>query len=110
MDAWDAVAWSLFEYGESDLGHGARKKRLVKVAAEMMRSPATSLPKAIPDPYQAKGAYRFFSNPQVDHDMILSGHVMRTAERCLRHRQVLLLQDTTTLSFKYRDVFGLGPI
>jgi hypothetical protein len=51
------------------------------------------------------------SNPQVEHDDILSGHIDRTVERCLGRSTVLVIQDTTTLSYtEHREVRGLGPI
>jgi len=110
MDAWEASAWALGEYGEAALGHRARTKRLVQVASELVQSPASSLPRSIAEPAQAKAAYRFLSNPEVSEQAILSGHYRATAGRCLRHRTVLVLQDTTTLVFNTRaGVKDLGP-
>jgi hypothetical protein len=108
---WDAAAWALAEYGQAELGHAARTKRLVRVAADLMLAPTASVPKAIADPHQSKAAYRLLSNQQVSHDGLLSGHTRRTAERCQEHKEVLLLQDTTTLAFhSRRGAFGLGPV
>lgn len=110
MDSWDASAWALSEYGDADLGHAARTKRLVQVASALVQSPSSSIPKAMDDPAQMKGAYRFLSNPQVRSDGILSGHCRRTAERCCSHEAVLVLQDTTTLAFNTRKALkGAGP-
>lgn len=111
MDCWNASVWALSEFGDANLGHRARTKRLVQVAATMIRSPASSIPKAFTDPAQAKGTYRFLSNPEVNGDGILSGHTRAAARRCLEHPAVLVLQDTTTLKFHSRaGLFGLGPI
>jgi hypothetical protein len=111
MDAWEASAWALKEYGGADLGHGARTKRLVQVGAALIRSPAVSIPKTITDPAQAKAAYRFMSNPEVTGEGILSGHTQATGRKCLGRDAVLVLQDTTTLKFHSRAGFiGLGPI
>ena len=111
MDFLDASAWAMGEFGRADLGHRARTKRLVQVATDVMRAPAASIPMAIQDSVQAKGAYRFLSNPAVTADGILSGHVRATARRCVASGTVLALQDTTTLTFHSRaGLVGLGPI
>lgn len=110
MDALDAQTWAVMEFGEAELGHRARTKRLVRIAAGLMSSPASSIPKAITDPAQAKAVYRFLSNPNVTHEAILSGHVRATADRCFREPSVLLLQDTTTLTFHSRALADLGPV
>jgi hypothetical protein len=61
--------------------------------------------------HQAKGVYRLLSNPYVEHDDILSGHIDRTVARCLGRPAVLVIQDTTTLSYtEHRQVRGLGPV
>jgi len=111
MESWEASTWAVGEFGRSELGHAARTKRLVQVAAGLIRSPAVSIPKTITDPAQAKAAYRFMSNPKVTVEGILSGHVRATARRSLRHLVVLVAQDTTTLTFKHRaETPGLGPV
>jgi hypothetical protein len=92
------------------MGHAARTKRLVQVATSLIQSPAASIPKAITDPAQAKAAYRFLSNPAVTAQGVLSGHYQATAQRCLQCEAVLLLQDTTTLTFNSRAALrDLGP-
>jgi len=111
MEQWEATSWAVNEFGRAELGHAARTKRLVQVAAELIRSPAVSIPKTITDPAQAKAAYRFMSNPKVTVEGILSGHVQATARRSLREPAILIAQDTTTLTFKHRAGFvGLGPV
>jgi hypothetical protein len=111
MDQWETSAWAVREFGGAKLGHGARTKRLVQLGAALMQSPASSIPKAIKDPAQAKAAYRFISNPHVSPKGILSGHTAETARRCLERRVILNLQDSTTLKFHSRaGVFGLGPV
>jgi hypothetical protein len=110
MDTWDASAWALAEYGNADLGHAARTKRLVQIGARMVQSPASSIPKASDDIAQMKGTYRFLSNPKVSADGILSGHAGSTARRCLEIDVVLVLQDTTTMTFNTRKALkGAGP-
>ena len=111
MKGFDATAWAVLEFGGADLGHGARTKRAVRVGAALVQNPSSSIPRVTENGHQAKGVYRLLSNPQVEHDEILSGHIDRTVERCLGHSAVLVIQDTTTLSYtEHRQVRGLGPV
>ena len=111
MKAWQASAWALSEFGEAELGHAARTKRAVRVAAALVRDPSASIPRVAENAHQAKGAYRLLSNPEVSHDDILSGHIARTIERCRGRDTVLVLQDTTTLSYTgHPNSSGLGPV
>ncbi len=109
MKAFDAPAWAVLEFGRADLGHAARTKRAVRVGAALVQNPSSSIPRVAENAHQAKGVYRLLSNPQVKHDDILSGHIDRTAERCLGRPAVLVIQDTTTLSYtEHGKVRGLG--
>jgi len=111
MKGFDASAWAVLEFGRADLGHGARTKRAVRVGATLVQNPSSSIPRVTENGHQAKGFYRLLSNPQVEHDAILSGHIDRTVERCLGRSAVLVIQDTTTLSYtEHRHVRGLGPV
>lgn len=111
MDQWEASTWALGEFGRAELGHRARTKRLVQVAATLMLAPAASIPKAITDPAQAKAAYRFLSNPKVTGEGILSGHAEATGRRCLERDVVLAVQDTSSLAFHSRaGLVDVGPI
>jgi len=111
MNGRQAAVWAGSEFGEADLGHRARTTRLVRMAADLIRCPAASLPKAIRRPAQAKAAYRFLSHEKVTPEGILSGHVRTTGQRCVEHEVVLVLQDTTTLTFHSRAALqDLGPV
>jgi hypothetical protein len=111
MRNFDASAWAMLEFGRADLGHGARSKRAVRVAAALVQNPTSSIPRVTENGHQAKGVYRLLSNPQVRHDDILSGHIDRTVERCLDRSAILVIQDTTTLSYtEHSHVRGLGPV
>jgi hypothetical protein len=57
------------------------------------------------------GAYRFFQNPKVNMDVVLTPHTEATIERIKQHRVVLVPQDTTTLNYTTHPMMeGLGPI
>lgn len=111
MTTFEATAWAVREFGGADLGHGARTKRAVRVGAALVQNPSSSIPRVTENAHQAKGVYRLLSNSQVQHDEILSGHIDRTVERCLGRPAVLVIQDTTTLSYtEHRNTRGLGPV
>jgi Transposase Tn5 dimerisation domain len=76
----------------------------------MTKRASASLPQQFPkDEAGLKGAYRFFSNPEVTPEGILEGHVAATRERCVAGGKVLCIQDTTDLIFKH-EVEGTGRI
>lgn len=111
MGQWQASAWAFSEFGGAELGHAARTRRAVRVASALVQNPSASIPRISENAHQAKGAYRLLSNPEVNHDDILSGHIGRTIERCNARSAVLVLQDTTTLSYtEHRSTKGLGPV
>lgn len=62
-------------------------------------SPATSLPKLMSSA-ELEAAYRFFSNPRVTPDEILSPHVAKTAKRCADQQRVLVVHDTTDFTYR----------
>jgi hypothetical protein len=111
MTRYEAGAWALSEFGAADLGHASRTKRAVRAATSLVQNPAGSIPKVAEDAHQAKGIYRLLSNCEVNHDGLLSGHIAKTVERCRNRRVVLVVQDTTTLSYTgHTTVRGLGPV
>jgi hypothetical protein len=77
----------------------------------LVQNPSGSIPTATNDPHQAKGAYRLLSNAEVSHDDLLSGHIAQTRDRCRGRSAVLVLQDTTALSYtSHGSTMGLGPV
>src|SRR5512139_2680643 len=93
------------EFEGSRLGDPRRDGRLLALAEAMSRIPDTSFPQALSSA-GLEGAYRFFSNPKVDPDAVLGGHVKRTLERVRQEPVSLLLHDSSTLSFNsdgYRE-------
>jgi Transposase DNA-binding/Transposase Tn5 dimerisation domain len=108
---WHATVWAQSEFGQAELGHGARTKRAVRLAQALVQNPSASIPTVTQDPHQAKGAYRLLSNPEVSHVDLLSGHIARTRDRCRGRCAVLVLQDTTALSYtSHQSTTGLGPV
>ena len=83
------------------------KEMLRRVSAE----PAKSFPAIADNRGVLKAYYRFLNNPRVNREKILSSHVQETVRRCRAHQSVLVIQDTTTLSFQeHPRMSGLGFI
>jgi hypothetical protein len=106
----DARAWAEQQFGGAELGHKARNARAAQIAADLLRQPRASLPKACGET-SAKRAYEFFANDHVRHAGLLSGPVKQTLARCAGETVILLVQDTTAPGFGGRERRkGLGPI
>jgi hypothetical protein len=86
-------------------------KRLEMIAGKLSANPVLSLPKAFTDSAELEGAYRFFGNPRVNSDDILSGHFEGTRQRCTEEQCVLVIHDTTKCSFREGGARrGLGRV
>ena len=87
------------EMGSADLGDQRRSKRLAEMVGKIAQGPDRSFPDIFTDPAQLSAAYRFFSNPEVGHEAILTSHVLGTVTRAKERGTVLVVHDTTELSF-----------
>lgn len=104
-----AIFWAREEFGGAELGDIRRTRRAVKVAAGLVREPASSIPRALGNDADIKGAYRLIENDGVSHAGLLSGHVKHAVDLVSKEKKkVLVVQDTTSLNFGERE--GLGPI
>lgn len=83
--------------------------RVVKLATQLERDPQLSLPEAFRDPSQLEATYRFFSNPRVDLESVIGGHVENTIRRGAAARRCLAIHDTTGFSFE-GEREGLGVV
>lgn len=87
------------------------KERLFAIAQDFSHHPQASVPEACGSKARTLAAYRFFSNPKVNMQVILSPHTETTIERIRQHRIVLAPQDTTTLNYSHHPATeGLGPV
>lgn len=91
--------WAQSEFELAELGDQRRTKRLVSIAQSLARSPGGTLPQALPEWDQLKGAYRFFSQPAVTPEQIQTPHWERTRALCREPGEYLLIEDTTQLDF-----------
>jgi hypothetical protein len=98
--------WAEQEFGNAQLGDRRLSRRLVALARDFVARPSASIPKACADWARTKAAYRFFSHPQLNSADLLEPHQQQTRQRCLAQPVVLVVQDTTSLTYGERD--GLG--
>jgi len=103
--------WAEEEFGTVRLYDERLKQRLYTIAQDFYKDPQASIPEACGSKAGAMGAYRFFQNPKVTMDVVLTAHTEATIERIKEHRVVLVPQDTTTLNYSTHPmVDGLGPV
>ena len=90
-----------------------RRRRLVRLADQVLAHPQGTLPDKIPDPHQLDAAYRLFKADEVTHAAALATHVRLTHARMAQHpgEVVLVAHDDTLLDFSHLGPpAGLGPI
>ena len=104
MDAWIRDELEGCAFDDSRLS-----ERLGKLLGNLSQHVGQSLPLACQDWAATKAAYRFLDNPRVDEAAILAGHFQATRERSGEFEGTLLvLHDTTELSYKRSDIDSIG--
>jgi len=102
--------WAEAEFGTVRLYDARLKQRLYTIAQDFFQAPQANIPEACGSKARALGAYRFFHNPKVSLDVVVTAHTEATIERIRGHRVVLVPQDTTTLDYSTHPLTdGLGP-
>ena len=102
--------WAEEEFGTVRLYDDRLKQRLYTIAQDFYKDPQANIPEACGSKARTVGAYRFFQNPKVTMDVVLTAHTEATIERIKEHRVVLVPQDTTTLDYSTHPMTeGLGP-
>ena len=103
--------WAEEEFGTIRLYDDRLKQRLYTIAQDFYKDPQATIPEACGSKARTMGAYRFFQNPKVTLDVVLTAHTEATLQRIKEHRVVLVPQDTTTLDYSTHPVTeGLGPV
>lgn len=104
----DSIERVLAEFREAELGDARRTSRVVQVAEALSRMPGASLPEALRTEAQIEAGYRLFGNEAIDFDDLIHEHHERTGGRARDAKEVLVLHDTTTCSFKHIPPEELG--
>lgn len=86
------------------------RRRLATIMGKLAVSPAKSFPDVF-SPAELEGAYRFFGNPKVTGDDVLSGHYASIAAQSSALPSVLVVHDSTTFAFDPEgERVGLGRL
>jgi hypothetical protein len=89
------------ELGAANFKDQRLSRRLRGLAERFIEKPDESFPRALRGSAELEAGYRFFGNVAVNPDAILSGHFDGVRQRCEREDTVLVLHDTTTISFRH---------
>ena len=81
------------------LGDKRREERFEKVVTTLVNRPGTSIPEANSKWYDVKATYAFFKSDKVKEHLLSEAIHHATAERCKDEQLVLVVQDTTNVSF-----------
>ena len=90
-----------------DVRHGKRLRQLLE---QLSGRVGATTPWACQDWANTKAAYRFFGNDRISEANILAGHFACTRERFAASSgfPVLVLHDTTELSYRHEDTGSIG--
>jgi hypothetical protein len=98
---WEDKAWVDQELDGAYFQDVRLGKRLRTLLGLMANGLGQTIPLACQDWANTKAAYRFFSNPRINEEEILSGHFASTQARAAALQEPLLvLHDTTEFTFQ----------
>lgn len=107
----DAASWSRAVFSNCSLGDYRLVRRLIAIGAMLVRTPLSSIPECSAGSRALlEGAYRFIENDRVDPAAIAEGGYTSTVTDASDHETLLLVQDTTTLSFTHKVREELGDL
>lgn len=101
------------EMATGDLGDARLNARRNHLIAVLEQSPDAGFPEACGGDSDTEALYRFLRNGRVSLAAILAPHLEATGARCRAMDEVLVIHDTTEMSFPgeqpRRDLTRLGP-
>lgn len=110
MYSSSATAWAVHELGLADVNDERLTKRGVKLAADLLAHPQSSIPRACQNWAATKAAYRFLANEKITSKGMLYAHQYQLRQRARDERTVLVAQDTMTLNLSSKQIAGIGSI
>lgn len=96
------TSWIIEETKGLKLGDKRLEKRLGDLIKKLSNSSSNSIPRSCGGWSETIAAYRFFNNKNVTSKEILSPHEESTLSRIKEEKIVLILQDTTDISYSNR--------
>ncbi len=111
MEQAHALDWATEQFGGAALGDQRRVKRLIRYAAATFIKPSASIPTQCEGKKDfSMAVYRMFSSPKVTFQSVSADPWRQTRESAGQSpATVLMIQETTTLSFDHPMSDGLGP-
>jgi hypothetical protein len=96
-DTWQGALEA--EMASATLGDPRLARRLGQIVRQLSQRPDMSFPKVF-DRGSLEATYRFFGNVAVTPEGILSGHFDATRKRSVEAARVLVVHDSSTMSFR----------
>ena len=101
------------EMATGDLGDARLNARRNHVMKALEQSPDVGFPEACADGSETEALYRFLRNRRVSLEALLKPHLEATGARCRAQDEVLVIHDTTEMSFPgeqpRKGLTQLGP-
>jgi hypothetical protein len=88
-------------FGNVDLGHVRRTRRLIQVVDTMCRHPGGTLPDKLSQPKKLRAFYRLVNRDEVTHAVLMASHAEETQRRIatVGLATVLIVHDATELDY-----------
>jgi Transposase DNA-binding/Transposase Tn5 dimerisation domain len=104
--------WAQMEVASANLGDERLDTRLCVLLSALGDRPNLSIPAACGGHADTQAAYRFFDNPKVTFEQILSPHYKQTLLRMSQQEVALLVQDTTEVELNRpkQEIVGVGEL
>ncbi len=107
----DAGRWARATFGDAELGHRQRTRRLVKVGTDLAAAAGASPARAVgKDDAALEAMYRFIRNDRVQPAKIAEAGFAATAARLEGMPTLLCIEDTTTLAYTHDVGDELGDV
>ena len=101
----NTAAWAAATFAASVLPDRRLHDRLIRYGGAQAGEPAATTSAICKgDPAAREGAYRFLENPRVRPEGIEAGPLAKTKADCTGRSVVLMVQDSTSASVKYRPL------
>lgn len=107
----DAAAWSAAVFGSVDLGDKRLTKRLIQIGKQLSSLPGCSLSASCEgQEVLLEGSYRFLRNKRISATHIANGGYQVTSLLSQSIPTLLVIEDTTTLSYSHQVKEVLGDL